>query len=59
MKIIMSDVSVYNTLPDFRPDFRRKKCVLYAAGKITAYNVNPWKVACFTLKKKLDFILNI
>ena len=30
MKIFMSDVSVYNTHPDFRPDFRRKKCVLYA-----------------------------
>ena len=30
MKILMSDVSVYNTHPDFRPDFGRKKCVLYA-----------------------------
>ena len=29
MKIFMSDVSVYNTHPDFRPDFRRKKRVLY------------------------------
>ena len=26
----MADVSVYNTHPDFRSDFRRKKCVLYA-----------------------------
>ena len=30
MKIFISDVSAYNTHPDFRPDFRRKKCVLYA-----------------------------
>ena len=30
MKIFMSEVSVYNTHPDFKPDFRRKKCVLYA-----------------------------
>ena len=30
MKIFMSDVSMYNTHPDFMPDFRRKKCVLYA-----------------------------
>ena len=30
MKIFMSDVSVYNTHLDFRHDFRRKKCVLYA-----------------------------
>ena len=29
-KIIICDVSAYNTHPDFRPDFRRKKCVLYA-----------------------------
>ena len=25
MKIFMSDVSVYDTHPEFRPDFRRKK----------------------------------
>ena len=30
MKIFKSDVSVYNTHPHFRPDFRRKNCVLYA-----------------------------
>ena len=30
MKLFMSDVSVYNTHPDLRPDFLRKKCVLYA-----------------------------
>ena len=30
IKIFMSDVSAYNTHPDFWPDFQRKKCVLYA-----------------------------
>ena len=30
MKIFMSDVSAYNTHPDFWPEFQRKKCVLYA-----------------------------
>ena len=35
-KIIICDVSAYSTHPDFWPDFRRKKCVLYAEdyGKI-------------------------
>ena len=28
-KIIICYVSAYNTYPDFRPDFRRKKCVSY------------------------------
>ena len=38
-KIIICDVSAYNTHPDFRPDFRRKKCVLYAEnyGKINPH----------------------
>ena len=30
IKIFMSDISVYNRYPNFRPDFRRKKCVLFA-----------------------------
>ena len=29
-KIIICDVSAYNTHPDLRLDFQRKKCVLYA-----------------------------
>ena len=29
-KIIICDMSAYNMHPDYRPDFRRKKCVLYA-----------------------------
>ena len=33
----MSDVSVYNTHPDFRPDFRRRKCVLYAENYGKSY----------------------
>ena len=38
-KIIICHVSAYNTHPDFRPDFQRKKCVLYAENYGNRYNM--------------------
>ena len=36
MKIFMSDVSAYNTHPDFRPDFEENNA--YYTRKITVYS---------------------
>ena len=41
MNIFMSHVSVYNTHPDFRTDFRGKKCVLYAENYGTLGFLSP------------------
>ena len=49
MKIFMSDVSVYNTHPDFRPYFRRKKSVLYAENYGTYNERFSLPLATFTV----------
>ena len=49
MKMFMSDVSVYNTHPNFRPGFRRKKCV----GLLYAENYGSGNSVLHTLKNKL------
>ena len=55
-KIIICDVSAYNAHPDFRPDFRRKKCVLYTENY---GNIDPGFFLCFCADLSKNRLLEI
>ena len=50
-KIFICNVSAYNTHPDFGPNFRRKKCVLYAENYCIIITIQSEKKPMFTFKQ--------